>query len=406
MRIAMISEHASPLVVPGTQTGQQAHVAELSSALAQEGHDVRVYTRRADSAAPDLENLAAGAVVQQVPVGPARPVDGEEILPYLGDFGHWLRQAWQDGPWTPDVAHAHFWRGGLAALSAAGDSRLPVAVTYHALGSVMRRHQDMAEAGPRQRVGYERVVGRTADAVVAQSSYEVAELVRLGVPRQLINLVPGGVDPDLFTAEGPAQPRGRNGRILCVGRLAERQGYGDVIRALRAVPGAECVIVGGPPGAELGSDAVAGRLRAVADSAGVAERVRLVGGVPRADLPAWYRSADALACTPRYEPFGNTALEAMACGVPVVAYALGGYTDSVVDGVTGLLVPPRDVRSLASALRRLLAEPARRLSYATAAVDRAVSCYAWRRTADQLTKLYQRLIDNRRGLLRASPVAS
>jgi glycosyltransferase involved in cell wall biosynthesis len=250
------------------------------------------------------------------------------------------------------------------------------------------------------------VVGRTADAVVAQSSYEVAELLRMGVPRALINLVPAGVDAERFTPDGPAQPRGGNGRILCVGRLAERHGYADVIRALSAVPGAECVIVGGPPAAELDSDAMAGRLRAVADSAGVAERVRLVGGVPRADLPAWYRSADALVCTPGYEPVGTTALEAMACGVPVVAYALGGYPDAVIDGVTGLLVPPRDVRSLAGALRRLLAEPARRLSYATAAVDRAVSCYSWRRTADQLIKLYQRLIDNRHGTLRASPLAS
>jgi glycosyltransferase involved in cell wall biosynthesis len=108
-------------------------------------------------------------------------------------------------------------------------------------------------------------------------------------------------------------------------------------------------------------------------------------------MPRWYRSADVLACSPWYEPFGLTPLEAMACGVPVVAYGLGGFTDTVVDGVTGHLVPARDQHALAVTLRRLLREPSRRLAYATAALDRARSCYSWRRTADQLTRLYARL---------------
>jgi glycosyltransferase involved in cell wall biosynthesis len=113
--------------------------------------------------------------------------------------------------------------------------------------------------------------------------------------------------------------------------------------------------------------------------------------VPRDELPGWYRSADVLACPAWYEPFGLTPLEAMACGVPVVAYAVGGFIDTVVEGVTGHLVPARDHRALATTLRRLLREPSRRMAYATAAVDRARSCYSWRRTAEQLTRLYGRL---------------
>jgi glycosyltransferase involved in cell wall biosynthesis len=180
-------------------------------------------------------------------------------------------------------------------------------------------------------------------------------------------------------------------RILCVGRLVERKGYADVIRALPAVPGAECVVVGGPPAAALDDDPVARKLRTLAGSVGVAERVRLVGGVSRDELPGWYRSADVLACPAWYEPFGLTPLEAMACGVPVVAYAVGGFNDTVVEGVTGHLVPPRDHHALATTLRRLLREPSRRMAYATAAVDRARSCYSWRRTAEQLTRLYTRV---------------
>ena len=390
MRIAMISEHASPLAVLGgvDAGGQNQHVAELSAALAEDGHEVRVYTRRADPDTADEVPLQPGVVVEHVPAGPAAPVPKDGLLPYMGIFGEWLLGRWKHGPWAPDVVHAHFWMSGLAALTARSRYPVPVVVTYHALGTVKRRHQGAADTSPRQRIGYERVVGRQADAVVAQCNDELDEMIALGVPRERINLIPSGVDSAHFTPHGPAAPRGPLARILCVGRLVERKGYADLIRALPAIPKAECVIVGGPPAAELSSEPVARKLTDLAGSVGVAERVRLVGGVSREELPRWYRSADVLACPAWYEPFGLTPLEAMACGVPVVAYAVGGFTDTVVDGVTGHLVPARDHRALASTLRKLLHEPSRLMAYGTAAVDRARSCYSWRRTAEQLGRLY------------------
>jgi len=393
MRIAMISEHASPLARLGgvDAGGQNQHVRELAGALAEDGHDVRVYTRRdSPDQAPEFR-LRPGVVVEHVPAGPPRPIPKDDLLPYMGIFGEWLLGRWRDGSWAPDVAHAHFWMSGLAALTARSRFPIPVVVTYHALGSVKRRHQGGADTSPRQRIGYERVLGKQADGVVAQSSDELDELVHLGVPRERIALIPSGVNADHFTPQGAVAPRTAAPRILCVGRLVERKGYADVIRALPGVPGAECVVVGGPPAEKLDTDPLAVRLRTLAKATGVADRFTLVGGVGRTDLPGWYRSADVLACAPWYEPFGLTPLEAMACGVPVVAYALGGFTDTVVDGVTGHLVPPRDHRALATTVRRLLREPSRRLAYATAAMDRARSCYSWRRTAEQLTRLYARV---------------
>ncbi len=292
MRIAMISEHASPLALLGgvDAGGQNQHVAELSAALAEDGHEVRVYTRRAD---PDVANevpLRPGVLVEHVPAGPAEPVPKDELLPYMGIFGEWLLGRWKDGPWAPDVVHAHFWMSGLAALTARSRFPVPVVVTYHALGIVKRRYQGSADTSPSQRIGYERVLGRQADAVVAQCSDELNEMIALGVPRERINLIPSGVDSAHFTPRGPAERRGPLSRILCVGRLVERKGYADLIRALPAVPNAECVIVGGPPAAELSGDPVAGKLWTLAGSVGVAERVRLVGGVSRDRMPRWYRS--------------------------------------------------------------------------------------------------------------------
>jgi D-inositol-3-phosphate glycosyltransferase len=390
MRIAMISEHASPLAVLGgvDAGGQNQHVAELSAALAEDGHEVRVYTRRVDPDAPEEVPLRPGVVVEHVPAGPAAAVPKDALLPYMGIFGEWLLGRWKDGPWAPDVVHAHFWMSGLAALTARGRYPVPVVVTYHALGTVKRRYQGPADTSPPQRIGYERVLGRQADAVVAQCNDELDEMIALGIPRERIHLIPSGVDSGHFTPRGKAEPRGPLSRILCVGRLVERKGYADLIRALPAIPNAECVIVGGPPVPELAGDPVARKLTALAGSVGVAERVRLVGGVSREEMPRWYRSADVLACPAWYEPFGLTPLEAMACGTPVVAYGVGGFTDTVVEGVTGHLVPARDHRTLATTLRKLLREPSRMMAYGTAAVDRARSCYSWRRTADQLGRLY------------------
>ncbi|MEV4725762.1 glycosyltransferase [Micromonospora humida] len=391
MRIAMVSGHASPLAVPGGHdaVGLHLHVAEQAAALAAEGHEVRVYTRRDDATLPDTVPTDAGYQVWHVPAGPARPVPAEELLPHVGEFGRWLAAHWQQADWRPDVAHAHFWLSGLAAVHAGRRTDTPVVLTYHDLGSTYRRRPGGREPAGRGRIGYERALGRAVDRVVVQSHDELGELVRLGVPRAKLTLVPSGVDERLFTPTGPAVPRapGRP-RLLTVGPLHERRGVQDVVRALPGVPGAEYVVVGGPPAGSLPADDVARRLTALAGSCGVADRVRLVGAVPREELAAWYRSADVLVAAPWYEPFGRSPLEAMACGVPVVGTAVGGITDSVVDGLTGDLVPPRDPRALGAAVRRLLADRVRRFAYATAALDRVRVRYSFRHWAEQLGGVY------------------
>jgi glycosyltransferase involved in cell wall biosynthesis len=384
MRIAMISEHASPLAVLGGEDagGQNTHVAELSAALVAAGHDVRVYTRRDGTGPADEVDTPDGYTVVHVPAGPPTAIPKDGLLPYMKDFGRFLADSWRPGGWRPEVAHAHFWMSGLAGLTAGSLTGVPVVQTFHALGVVKRRHQGAHDTSPKRRIAYERALGRGVDRIVAQCQDEVRELLRMGVPRSRMALIPSGVNAATFRPDGPAAPRTRTPRILSVGRMVERKGFQDVIAALRFVPAAELVIVGGR------IDPLFTRLSRYAEACGVADRVTFAGAVPREQMPPWYRSADVLVSAPWYEPFGLTPLEAMACGVPVVGSAVGGLTDTVVDGITGVLVPPRAPRALGDALRALLADRMRRMAYGSAAVDRARHTYSWERAAQQLVAVY------------------
>jgi glycosyltransferase involved in cell wall biosynthesis len=388
MRIAMVSEHASPLAVVGgvDAGGQNLHVAELATALARRGHEVVVHTRQ-DAASPSGRvELAPGVTVDHVPVGPPEPVPKDELLSYMAAFGEYLADAWAAAP--PDVVHAHFWMSGLAALTGTRARAVPVVQTFHALGSVKQRHQGDRDTSPAGRVRLEGAIARAVAKVIATCSEEVFELVRLGVQRRRVTVIPCGVDLEQFTDRGPVAPRTDRPRIVSVGRLVERKGFDVLIRALAAVPRAELLVAGGPPAAGLAADPEACRLLAVAERSGVSDRVHLLGAVGRADMPALMRSADIVACAPWYEPFGMVPVEAMACGIPVVATAVGGLTDTVIDGVTGMLVPPRRPDRMAAALRNLLADRSLQLSFRSAALDRARSRYAWDRIAAETQRVY------------------
>jgi glycosyltransferase involved in cell wall biosynthesis len=184
-------------------------------------------------------------------------------------------------------------------------------------------------------------------------------------------------------------------RILTVGRLVERKGVQDVIAALADVPETELVVVGGPSRDGLSADPDVRRLAALAEQLGVLDRVDFRGRVGRAELPALLRSADAVVCAPWYEPFGIVPLEAMACGVPVVATAVGGMLDSVADGVTGLLVAPRRPDQVAAAVREILDDPAlaRRLGHQ--GVRRAQTRYGWDHVAALTRDVYAPLVRTR-----------
>jgi glycosyltransferase involved in cell wall biosynthesis len=205
-------------------------------------------------------------------------------------------------------------------------------------------------------------------------------------------VVPCGVDVDRFAPHGPTAFRSGRRRIVAVGRFVPRKGFDTVIEALTTVPSAELVIAGGPRPTELDTVPEICRLRKLAADLGVADRVALLGSIAREDMPALLRSADVVTCTPWYEPFGIVALEAMACGAPVVASAVGGMLDTVVHDVTGLLIPPRDPRACANAVNAILRDRRVASGFGAAGRQRACSRYSWDRIATDMLRVYDRLL--------------
>lgn len=416
MRIAMVSEHASPLATPGSVDagGQNVHVASLAEALARRGHSVTVYTRRDDPALPRRVPLCAGVDVVHVSAGPARRIPKDELLPHMGAFAAELATAWAFDP--PDVVHSHFWMSGLAALGGVdalgpGRRRPPVLHTFHALGSVKRRHQGSADTSPAERTWLEPRVGRRVDTVIATCDDEVKELRALGVPTHQVEVAPCGVDIGVFDIAGAAEPRGARFRVVSVGRLVRRKGVDLTIRALSllrdsGIPDVELEVVGA--GEQAGDDdPEIARLRALAEEFDVAERIHFRGQLAQHEIPELLRSADAVVCAPWYEPFGIVPLESMACGTPVVAAAVGGLNDSVLHGVTGLHVPPRDPEAIAAALARILLDPPFRSALGRSGRKRVESHYTWERVAERTEGIYERALDrSARALSRLAGVAS
>jgi D-inositol-3-phosphate glycosyltransferase len=400
MRLAMVSEHASPLAVLGgvDAGGQNVHVAGIATAMARQGAEVTVFTRRDDPMLPSRVPLAPGVTVEHVDAGPPSEVPKDELLPYMGTFGEVLGDRFERD--RPDVVHAHFWMSGLAALAAARPLGIPVVQTFHALGVVKRRHQGDKDTSPPERIEIERAIVREVDGIVATCTDEVFELVRMGADSDRITVVPCGVNLDLFRPDGAVEPR-REGmhRLVVVTRLVMRKGVGNVIAALPELPGVELVVAGGPERSGLAADPQAVRLMRLAESLGVAGRVDFRGRVVRDEIPALLRSADAVVCVPWYEPFGIVPLEAMACGVPVIASSVGGLIDTVVDGVTGLHVPPLRPDRVAAAAARLIADEALRRQLGRAGLARVRQRYSWTRVAEATLRAYGDIVERRAALV-------
>jgi glycosyltransferase involved in cell wall biosynthesis len=388
MKIALVAQHSTP--TPGTAdattAGDDARVVEMSKSLAGEGHQVTVYARRNGSGLPARAELAPGVSVEYV--GPAGSgADDSRLAAQVGAFSAPLHDMWAKD--RPDVVHALRWTSGLAALSAARDLGLPVVQTFDQLGVTERRHGLIPAGTGTERIRLEPAIGRTVDAVVANSYDEETDLTRLGIPRRAIRVIPAGIDTDEFTPEGPACERGDRHRLVTVADLAaEQESLSILLQAMAKIPGAELVVAGGPHRGELRGDLSYRRLAKLSDALGLHGRVFFAGQVDGPALPPLLRSADLMVNVNQHEASAVTSIQAMACGTPVVASANGAHLDAVVDGTTGILVQPLRPALLAQKIRALLAHPMQLEAFGVAATDRARSRYSWDRIAHETLAVY------------------
>jgi D-inositol-3-phosphate glycosyltransferase len=391
MRIAIVAQHGSPLTVTTNPhaDAQGSAVTSLAQTLARQGHRITVYARRDAAGLPDSAILARGVTVEHLTAGPQAQLAGEQLVAHVREFSDQLAKRWSQK--RPDVAHAHSWTSGLAALAAARDSGVPVVQSFGSLAAAARRHGLTGDASE-MRLRLEACIAKNADVVLASTTAEVAELVRMGIPRASITVVPPSVDTSQFRPDGPAANRTERPRLLAVAPLRSDQCLGRLIRALAAMPGTELVIAGGPPKRQLRTDKVYKELMRLARELGVQRRLVFTGRVDHADLPALLRSADLLISAAPYDPDGALTLAAMACGTPVAASAVGGNRDAILDETTGLLVAPGRADLLARRVRRLLAAPMRLEAFGIAAADRAAARYASERIGRETVAAYERCL--------------
>jgi glycosyltransferase involved in cell wall biosynthesis len=308
-----------------------------------------------------------------------------------GEFTSALAEAWRDP--APDVVHAHSWLCGLTALLAVRQRRpLPIVQTFHendGNGSAPGSRVEMTKLVSHARI--ERAVARNSQAVVVTSETELARLARLGVARRRIAMIPCGAVTQVTDDTPTSKPPGRL-RLVVLDPLGRSRGVDDVVTALRGVPHTELVLAGGPCSADRVDEREVCRIRELAHRLGVGDRVRLLGGIPSCQLPTLLAGADAVVSVPWANATGQVALDAMACGLPVVCTRVGGLADIVVDGITGVCVPPRRPDLLSRALRGFLAAPDRRVALAIAGRDRVLSRYGWARIGAETVRLYERLL--------------
>ena len=410
-RIGLISVHTCPLAVLGGKEtgGMNVYVREVARHLGRLGLDVDVFTRRQTPGVPTVVPLGPGARVVHIEAGPQRPVPPAEIVADLDEFIDGVAAFQRRTDTESALLHGHYWLSGLVAIELARRSRrIPVVQMFHTLGVVKNAlADDPSEWVPQVRLDAEARVASQADRIVAATPLERAELAwYCGADDDRVRTIPCGVDVDLFSPGSAMAARVRLGLdaqwvLLFVGRPAPIKGLEILLQALARLKAdgfdradLRLVIVGGDR--DEGRDDERARLRAMADALGVGAWVDFKGPQPQPALPEYYRAADLCLVPSHHESFGMAALEAMACGAAVVASRVGGLATTIQDGVTGVLVPPRDEIALASAIASLLGDEPRRRTLGRLAARWAQS-FAWPSVARALVDVYDELVPDLRG---------
>lgn len=402
-RVAMLSLHTSPLAQPGEGDagGMNVYVWEVSRRLAANGIAVEVFTRATQRHQPTIERVADGLTVRNIVAGPFQGLRKEDLPGQLCAMSAGVLRAEAARPegWF-DLIHSHYWLSGQVGWVAKERWEVPLVHTMHTMAKVKNRDRgadDVTE--PESRVIGEQQVVDVADALVANTSAEATDLVRLyGADPRKVQVVHPGVDLDDFTPGDREAARLRLGLparrpiIVFVGRLQPLKAPDLVLSAVAALDSADhpdstplVVVCGGPSGNGSGMPEL---LRAQAEQLGIGDRTLFWPPLAKPALADLFRAADLVTVPSHSESFGLVAMEAQACGVPVVASDVGGLRTAVRDGVSGLLVPNREPEAWARTIASVLDSPRRQSAMSTAAREQALN-FGWEATTASIISTYQ-----------------
>jgi len=403
LRVAILSVHTCPLAVLGGKEtgGMNVYVRELARELGRMGVRADVFTRSQNPTIPRVVTITDGVRVVHLTAGPEAPMPRERIRDHLDEFVEGVEAFRIAGGFDYDLIHAHYWLSGAVGLVLRDRWSVPLVQMFHTLGHLKNdATRASSDREPAVRIDEEaRIVG-AVDRIVAATTVERTHLVQhYGADPSRIAVIPCGVDTNLFLPGDQAAARAALGlddqpRLLYVGRLAPIKGLETLLDAMARLRASgtpvHLSIVGGDADEPLNGHE--GALRARLARLDLGGTVTFVGAQPQERLRAWYVAADATVLPSHYESFGMVALEAMACGIPVVASRVGGLQTTVRDGVTGLLVRESDPAALAGALDRLLGDPDLRFRLGREGVQWAAR-HRWPCVAEAVCREYAALVE-------------
>jgi|TARA_B100001971_G_scaffold57946_1_gene52900 D-inositol-3-phosphate glycosyltransferase len=395
-RLAILSFHGCPVARLGEKDtgGMNVYVLQLARELARQGTDVDVFTRYHDPNDPKIVELEEGARVVHLNAGPIDAAK-EDLFDYIPEFLGELYAFQRSEGTTYDLVHSHYWLSGRVGMTLRQKWDVPHVTTFHTLAKTKLRAR-VGEREPARRVDVEGLVIEDADTIVVSTEEEKQDVVRLynADPRK-ISVVPAGVDLDLFASVDKQLARQalgikENRVILYVGRIERLKGIEILLRSVALVEDLadlRVLIVGGHPD----NDAELDRLGDLTEELGLRDVVTFTGAVGQGELPKYYSAADAYVLPSYSESFGLAALEAMACGTPVVASRVGGLKTFIDSGESGYLVPWRCPEPFAQRLEILLANPELKQAMGRAARAKALKM-GWGHTADRMLECYSGLL--------------
>jgi D-inositol-3-phosphate glycosyltransferase len=411
-RIATLSVHTSPLDQPGTGDagGLNVYVVEVAKRLAAQGTEVEIFTRAVCRDTPPLEELAPGVLVRSVVAGPFEEMDKTDLPAQVCQFTHEvLRAEAAAEPGKYDLVHAHYWLSGKVGAAAKERWGVPLVQSMHTLGKVKNAALAVGETPePAERIRGELDVIAAADRMIANTAEEARQLIELyGADPAKVQTVNPGADLSIFQPGGARAKREARSQLgvasdavllLFVGRVQPLKGPDVALKAAGKLVEANpelrrtlrVVLVGGPSGQHQRADPDG--MRELAAHLGISDLVRFEPPCPQAELAQWYRAATVVLTPSHSESFGLVALEAQACGTPVVAARVGGLRTVVSDGHSGVLVDGHDPADWASVIKRLIKAP-RHLAALSEGARRHASVFGWSATVDRLAKVYTGAMD-------------